>query len=101
MLERLLNFEKPSQCPGCFPRSAFPLFKLRILTLYPGKILLPLAHVSEQMRQIPFVSLGNVSASWNSRRHSEKDESGNQETKKRVNNSPLEIRGFLASRLIQ
>src|SRR4029077_11762416 len=65
------------------------------------KILLPLAHVSEHMRQIPFVSVGNVSAGWNSRRHSEKDESGNQETKKRVNNSPLKIHGFLASRLIQ
>src|SRR5438552_5903725 len=31
---------------------------------------------------------------------SKKDESGNQETKKRLNNSPLKIRGFLASRLI-
>src|SRR4029077_8111335 len=65
------------------------------------KILLPLAHVSEQMRQIPFVDLANISAGWNSRRHSEKDESGNQETKKRANNSPLKIHGFLASRLIQ
>jgi hypothetical protein len=45
------------------------------------------------MRQIPFVGLGNVSAGWNSRRHSEKDESGNQETKKRVNASRLKIPG--------
>ena len=63
-LERLLELKHVDQRLRRFPHSTLPLLKFRIRPLKPGKILLPLAHVSKEIRQVPFVGLGNFRACW-------------------------------------
>ena len=93
LLERFLEFKHRGQRLHRLTHAAFPFLQFRIAALKPDEILLPFAHVSEKITEIPFVRLGNFGANWNCGRHSEKDESGTQETKKRVSQS-CEIPGF-------
>ncbi len=63
-LERLFKLKHFGKRFCGFPHSTFPVVKLWIPPLKPGKIFLPLAHVGKKMCEIPFVGLGNFSASW-------------------------------------
>jgi len=71
-IELLLKFQTLRQKFCRRAELAFPLFDSRIRLLDPGKIFLPFADIGEQMRQVPFIGLGNFSACWNLRSHCNK-----------------------------
>src|SRR5437868_13383576 len=62
-IERLFKLKHLCQRLCRIPYSPFPVLKLWIRPLKPGKIFLPFADIGKNMRQVPLVRVGNVSAS--------------------------------------
>src|SRR6266702_2460212 len=64
-LERLFKLKYFGKRLRRLPYSTLPTFEFRIRPLKPAKILLPLADIRKELRQVPFVGLGNLRAGWN------------------------------------
>ena len=64
-LERFLQLEAIGQTLRGFAHAAVPFLQARISLLDPAEILLPFAHIGEEMRQVPLVRFRNLGASWN------------------------------------
>jgi hypothetical protein len=58
-LERFLELKHVGQGLCRFPHCTLPLLKFWIRPLKPGEILLPFAHVSKEMCEVPFVGFGD------------------------------------------
>src|SRR6266567_6048941 len=68
-LERLFKLKYFGKRLRRLPYSTLPPFEFRKRPLKPGKIFLPLADIRKELRQVPFVGLGNLRAGWNGQRH--------------------------------
>ncbi len=67
LLELLFKLETVRQVFRRTSEFSLPFGDSRISLLNPGKVFLPFADVSEKLRQIPLVGLGNVVARWSLR----------------------------------
>ncbi len=61
-IELLFEFKEIGERLCRFADSTFPLGDARIGLRDPSHVFLPFACIGEQMRQVPFVGLGNLSA---------------------------------------